>query len=51
MQRYLECRAGDVQSRIIDAITAFAGSMWFGYLHVVAFGAWMLLVEGDPWPS
>src|SRR5688572_28971885 len=26
--------------RIADAITAFAGSMWFVYLHAAVFGAW-----------
>jgi len=44
-------RAADVQLRIADAITAFAGSMTFVYLHVVVFAAWMLLVERSPWPT
>jgi uncharacterized membrane protein len=44
-------RAADVQLRIADAITAFAGSMTFVYLHAVLFAAWMLLVESDPWPK
>jgi hypothetical protein len=44
-------RAEDVQLRIADAITRFAGSMGFVYLHVVAFAAWMLLAEGSPWPT
>jgi uncharacterized membrane protein len=30
-------RASDAQLRIADAITAFAGSMPFVYLHAVAF--------------
>lgn len=51
VQRYLERRAEDLQARVADAITAFAGSMWFVYLHVVAFGAWMLLAESTPWPT
>jgi len=25
--------------------------MPFVYLHAVAFAAWMLFVEGDPWPK
>ncbi|HWM18074.1 MAG TPA: DUF1003 domain-containing protein [Ilumatobacteraceae bacterium] len=43
--------AASVQLRIADAITAFAGSMPFVYIHAVAFAVWMLLVEGDPWPK
>jgi uncharacterized membrane protein len=44
-------RAGDLQLRIADAITAFAGSMPFVYVHIVVFAVWMLLVEGSPWPT
>jgi uncharacterized membrane protein len=44
-------RSSDIQLRIADAITAFAGSMRFVYLHAVGFALWMLLVEGDPWPK
>jgi uncharacterized membrane protein len=44
-------RAADVQLRMADAITRFAGSMPFVYIHAVAFAAWMLLVESDPWPK
>jgi uncharacterized membrane protein len=44
-------RAADVQLRIADAITAFAGSMKFVYIHVVAFGVWMLVFEKSPWPT
>jgi uncharacterized membrane protein len=44
-------RAADVQLRIADAITAFAGSMKFVYIHAVAFAAWMLVLERDPWPK
>jgi uncharacterized membrane protein len=43
-------RAADVQLRIADAITAFAGSMPFVYLHAIAFGCWMVFVEPSPWP-
>jgi uncharacterized membrane protein len=46
-----ERRAADVQLRIADAITAFAGSMAFVYLHVVVFAGWMLFVESSPWPT
>ena len=44
-------RAADVQLRIADAITAFAGSMTFVYIHVVAFATWMLVFERSPWPT
>ncbi|HKR52156.1 MAG TPA: DUF1003 domain-containing protein [Pseudonocardiaceae bacterium] len=43
-------RAADLQLRIADGITAFAGSMPFVYLHAVLFGIWMLVIEPDPWP-
>ena len=44
-------RAADVQLRVADAITAFAGSMKFVYIHAVVFGIWMVVVEADPWPK
>jgi uncharacterized membrane protein len=44
-------RAADAQLRIADAITAFAGSMPFVYIHAVVFALWMLFVEADPWPK
>jgi uncharacterized membrane protein len=44
-------RASDVQLRIADAITTFAGSMMFVYLHIVVFAVWMLLGESSPWPT
>jgi uncharacterized membrane protein len=44
-------RAEDVQLKIADAITAFAGSMPFVYVHIVLFAVWMLLVEKSPWPT
>jgi uncharacterized membrane protein len=46
-----QARAADLQLRVADAITAFAGSMYFVYLHAVAFTAWMFLLEQDPWPK
>ena len=46
-----EHRAADRQLRIADAITAFAGSMKFVYIHAVVFIGWMLFVESDPWPK
>ncbi len=47
----LEHRAADVQLRVADAITAFAGSMTFVYLHAGAFAVWMLVLERSPWPT
>jgi uncharacterized membrane protein len=44
-----EERANNVQLKVADAITKFAGSMMFVYLHVVFFGFWMLFVENSPW--
>jgi uncharacterized membrane protein len=44
-------RADDLQLRVADAITAFAGSMPFVYVHVVVFAGWMLFVESSPWPT
>ena len=44
-------RAADVQLRVADAITAFAGSMRFVYIHAVVFALWMLFAESDPWPK
>jgi uncharacterized membrane protein len=44
-------RYADVQLRIADAITAFAGSMKFVYIHAVVFAVWMLVFEKSPWPT
>ena len=44
-------RASDIQLRIADWITSFAGSMNFVYLHVVLFTVWMLFIERSPWPT
>jgi uncharacterized membrane protein len=44
-------RAGSVQLRVADAITAFAGSMTFVYLHVCLFVVWMVVFERSPWPT
>jgi uncharacterized membrane protein len=46
-----------VQNRIADAITSFSGRMVFAYIHVIWFGVWILLNDGnfgvrpfDPFP-
>jgi len=44
-------RAENIQLRIADWITAFAGSMQFVYLHVILFTLWMLFIESKPWPT
>jgi uncharacterized membrane protein len=46
-----ERRAADVQLRVADTITAFAGSMRFVYIHVAVFAVWMLVFEKSPWPT
>lgn len=46
-----EKRASDVQLRIADRITGFAGSMQFVYLHAFLFALWMLVFEKSPWPT
>jgi uncharacterized membrane protein len=44
-------RAQDRQLRLADAITSFAGSMNFVYLHIALFLVWMLVLESPPWPT
>ena len=46
-----EKRAADLQLRIADRITAFAGSMHFVYIHAILFALWMLVFEKSPWPT
>ncbi|MFC0453377.1 DUF1003 domain-containing protein [Rhodococcus jostii] len=44
-------RSGNLQLRLADRITTFAGSMQFVWLHVALFAVWMLFVERSPWPT
>lgn len=44
-------RASNLQLKIADQITAFAGSMNFVYLHAVLFAVWMTVFEASPWPT
>ena len=44
-------RAKDLQLRVADAITSFAGSMKFVYLHAVVFAVWMIFFEKSPWQT
>ena len=46
-----ERRAANAQLRVADAITKFAGSTSFVYLHIVAFAVWMAFIEKSPWPT
>ena len=39
--KHEEKRAENIQSRIADGITAFAGSMAFVYVHIVWFALWV----------
>jgi len=34
-------RAESVQNRVADRITAFSGSMWFVYVHIIWFSCWI----------
>ena len=48
--RHSDERAEDIQNRVADKITAFAGSMTFVYIHVVWFALWIGLgVEAYPY--
>jgi uncharacterized membrane protein len=51
VEKQLAKRAADTQLRVADAITAFAGSMKFVYLHTVLFAVWMVAFEKSPWPT
>ncbi len=44
-------RVANLQLRIADRITAFAGSMQFVYFHVALFAIWMVFLESRPWPT
>ena len=44
-------RAENLQNRIADRITRYAGSMHFVYLHIALFAIWMILIEESPWPT
>src|SRR6187431_2589211 len=44
--RTSEERQKTLQDKVADRITAFSGSMWFIYLHVVWFASWMLINAG-----
>ncbi len=41
-------RTADLQLRVADGSTAFAGSMPFVYIHAALFAIWMLFIESNP---
>jgi uncharacterized membrane protein len=49
--RLAEQRARNLQNRIADMITSYAGSMRFVYVHIALFAAWMIWFERSPWPT
>ena len=49
--KHARMRDEDVQNRIADHITRFAGSMPFVYVHIAVFAVWMLVLEQNPWPT
>ncbi|WP_405952497.1 DUF1003 domain-containing protein [Streptomyces prunicolor] len=57
-ERVVFARMRGTQDRVADAITAFAGTMLFVYLHALWFAVWIALNEGllgragifDPYP-
>jgi uncharacterized membrane protein len=44
-------RRDNLQLRLADRITAFAGSMNFVWIHAALFATWMLVLEKNPWPT
>jgi uncharacterized membrane protein len=44
-------RSANIQLRLADRITAFAGSMNFVWIHAVLFAVWMAALEKNPWPT
>jgi uncharacterized membrane protein len=51
VEEFHQSRAANTQLRVADAITKFAGSMPFVYVHAVVFAVWMLTIEASPWPT
>ena len=46
VRRRREYEATSTQDKVADAITAFAGSLKFVYLHLAIYGAWILINLG-----
>ena len=50
LAKHAEARAANLQNRIADAITRFAGSMAFVYFHIIWFAVWIICgIEGYPY--
>lgn len=49
LEAHGEARKARLQDRLADAITKFAGSMVFVGVHVIWFGAWVIL-RVEPFP-
>lgn len=49
--RLHEMRGENLQLRVADWITKFAGSMRFVYIHAIGFAIWMIWAEQSPWPT
>jgi uncharacterized membrane protein len=45
-RRQQEAARSTLEERISGRITAFTGSMWFVYIHLVIYGAWIVLNLG-----
>lgn len=45
-RREQQAASATLEARIAARITAFTGSMWFVYIHLVSYGAWVLLNTG-----
>ncbi|HEX2941822.1 MAG TPA: DUF1003 domain-containing protein [Rhodopila sp.] len=45
-RREQEAANASLETRIAGRITAFTGSMWFVYIHLVLYSAWILLNLG-----
>jgi uncharacterized membrane protein len=41
IRKHMEMRAASLQNRVADAVTTFAGSMAFVYVHIVWFSLWI----------
>jgi uncharacterized membrane protein len=54
LKHQMQERAESRQNRVADAITRFAGSMWFVYIHILWFAVWIVLNKAfakfDPFP-
>lgn len=49
LRQHMEERAQSLQNRVADAITTFAGSMMFVYIHLLWFAVWIVFkVEKYP---